>query len=241
VPWLWEVAERDHDIQNPCSPEKIRLLGERLRLGPESRVLDIACGRGGPALLLADTFGAHVTGVERSAAFAQAARERAAERGLTDRIELVDGDAAAFPLEPGAWDAALCLGASFVFGGLDATLAALTPSVRPGGHVAVGEPYLRRPLPDDIEDEGFLSLEETAARLEPAGLHLVGLVAASEDDWDRYESLHWQALEEWLAAHPDDPDAEALLQQHERSRREYLRVGRDLFGWAILVGLKPQH
>jgi hypothetical protein len=30
--WRWDVAERDHDIQNPTSAEKIRLLGEYLRL-----------------------------------------------------------------------------------------------------------------------------------------------------------------------------------------------------------------
>jgi SAM-dependent methyltransferase len=239
VPWLWEVAERDHDIQNPTSAEKIRLLGERLRLGPESRVLDIACGRGGPALLLAEAFGCRVTGVERFGAFVEAARARAAEQGLEDRVEFVEADAAAFPIEEAAWDAALCLGATFVFGGLDATLEALVRAVRPGGFVAVGEPYLRRPLPDDVDDEGFLPLHETAARLEPAGLHLVTLIAASEDDWDRYESLHWQSLEEWLFANPGDTDAEALAAQHERSRDEYLRVGRGLFGWAIFAGWKP--
>jgi len=38
--WPWEVVERDHEIQNPGSPEKIRLLGEYLRLASESRVLE---------------------------------------------------------------------------------------------------------------------------------------------------------------------------------------------------------
>ena len=52
MPWYPEVAERDHDIQDPTSPEKIRELGERMRLGPESRVLDVACGRAGPAIVL---------------------------------------------------------------------------------------------------------------------------------------------------------------------------------------------
>jgi len=38
--WPWEVVERDHEIQNPVSPEKIPLLGEYLRLASESRVLE---------------------------------------------------------------------------------------------------------------------------------------------------------------------------------------------------------
>ncbi|MFY9577910.1 MAG: hypothetical protein WAQ33_01165, partial [Gaiellaceae bacterium] len=60
--WYFAVAERDHEIQNPTSPEKIRLLGERLRLGPESHVLDLACGKGGPAVILAREFGCTITG-----------------------------------------------------------------------------------------------------------------------------------------------------------------------------------
>jgi len=56
VPWYYAVVEREHDIQNPTSPEKIRLLGERMRLRPGARVLDVASGRGGPAVLLADAF-----------------------------------------------------------------------------------------------------------------------------------------------------------------------------------------
>jgi hypothetical protein len=48
VDWPWEVAERDHEIQNPTSAEKILLLGSYLRLTAESRVLDVACGKGGP-------------------------------------------------------------------------------------------------------------------------------------------------------------------------------------------------
>jgi SAM-dependent methyltransferase len=240
VPWYYDVAERDHELQNPTSPEKIRLLGERLRLGPESRVLDLACGKAGPALLLASAFGCRVLGVERAPEFAAAARERIEAAGLADRIEIVEGDAAAFPLAAGAWDAALGLGASFVWHGLDGTLAALAPAVRPGGHVVVGEPYWRSwPLPEGIDDLGYLPLRPTVAKLEAAGLPLVTLIASSEDDWDTYESLHWRALEGWLAENPDDPDAVSIRARHEAQRDEYLRYERALFGWAIFAGLKP--
>jgi SAM-dependent methyltransferase len=237
MPWYYDVAERDHELQNPTSPEKIRLLGERLRLGPESRVLDLACGKAGPALLLAGEFGCSVLGVERAPEFAAIARDRVEAAGLSDRIEIVEGDAAAFPLEPGAWDAALCLGASFVWHGFEGTLAALTPAVPPGGHVVVGEPFWRTwPLPDGVDDDGYVPLRETVARLEAAGLALVTLIASSEDDWDTYESLHWRALEEWLAEHPRDPDSVAIRERYETNREAYLQHQRALLGWAIFVG-----
>jgi len=57
IPRYYVVAEREHEFQNPTSFEKLVLLGERLRLGPGSRVLDVASGRGGPALVLERAFG----------------------------------------------------------------------------------------------------------------------------------------------------------------------------------------
>ena len=110
----------------------------------------------------------------------------------------------------GEYDAALCLGASFVYGSLADTVEKLEPAVKPGGHVVVGEPFWRRlPLPaDDYEDRGdpWTTLADTVVIFETSGLPVVSVIASSEDEWDRYETLHWRAVEEWLAANPDDPD-----------------------------------
>jgi len=241
IPRYYVVAERDHEIQNPTSEEKLLLLGERLGLGPKSRVLDVASGRGGPALVLARAFECTVEGVEIEPAFQAVAVERAAARGLAHLVSFRLGDASREELEQESYDAALCLGASFVYGGLADTVDALAPLVRPGGYVAVGEPYWRRlPLPEDYEDrdDPFTSLEGTVLLFETAGLPVVSVIGSSDDDWDRYETLHWRACEEWLAENPGDPDAADVRAMHERSKRTYLRHRRELMGWAIFVGWK---
>lgn len=236
MPWYYAVAEADHDIQNPTSREKILQLGGYLRLDPDTRVLDVACGKCGPAILLAQAYGCHVVGVEKAPDFAAAGRERVEAAGLSHLVEVVEGDARAFPLEPEAWDVALCLGASFAFDDLDGTVAALTPAVRSGGFLAFGEPYwLEWPLPREVDDMGYVPLRETVARIEAGGLALTGMIASGRDDWDRYESQHWRALEEWLAAHPDDPDAVGIRERHEQAREDYLRWERRLLDWAIFV------
>jgi SAM-dependent methyltransferase len=235
MPWWYAVTEARHEIQNPTSPEKIRLLGELLGLGPESRVLDIASGKGGPAAILEGEFGCRLTCVERSPEFAAVARGRA-----TDRIEVIEADASTFEPEPGAYDAALCLGATFVYDGLVPTIEALRPAVRERGFVAVGEPYLRGAPPEVELERGAggwdsVSLSETVARAESAGVRVVSLIDSSLDDWDRYDTLHWLALEEWLAANPDDPDAEEFRERGRDYRQRYLDWQRDVLGWAIFV------
>ena len=241
IPRYYVVAEALHELQNPTSREKLVLLGQRLGLGPDSRVLDIASGRGGPALLLAETFGCSVRGVEISPDFHAVAVERAAAAGLAELATFERGDGAEATFEPGMYDAALCLGASFVYGSLADTVDALAPTVRPGGHVVVGEPYWRRlPLPDDYEArrDPWTTLEGTVTIFETSGLRVVSVIASSEDDWDRYETLHWKAVERWLADNADDPEAADIRIRHEQHKRTYLRHERELLGWAIFVGWK---
>jgi SAM-dependent methyltransferase len=230
----YEIAERDHEIQNPTSAEKIRLLGKYMRLGRESRVLDVACGKAGPAVILASTFGCSIAGVELRAGFADEARARVTASGLDALVEIHTADAREYPLEPDAWDTALCLGAAFVWGNIGDAAAALLPAVRPGGFVAIGEPFWRQwPLHAGTDDEGYVDLAHTSARFAEAGLALTGIIAADEDDWDRYESLHWRALEEWLAT---NPDANEIALRHAHFRNDYLSYKRALMGWAIFVG-----
>ena len=241
IPRYYVVAEAAHELQNPTSKEKLLLLGQRLGLGPESRVLDIAAGRGGPALLLAETFGCQIRGVEISPEFHAAAIERAADAGLSELLTFELGDGASVTFEPEEYDAALCLGASFVFGSLADTVDALAPAVRPGGHVVVGEPYWRTlALPDDYAErhELWTTLEGTVTIFETSGLPVVSVIASSEDDWDRYETLHWQSVERWLAESPDDPDAPGIRSRYEGNKRTHLRHRRDVLGWAIFVGWK---
>jgi SAM-dependent methyltransferase len=240
VTWYFAAVQSEHDLQNPTSAEKIRLLGERLRLGPGSEVLDVASGRGGPALILAREFGCRVTCVERSEEFHEAARLRVAAAGLGDLVELVLGDAQAYEPEPERYDAALCLGATFVWGGLSETVTALLPAVRPRGFVAIGEPYWRTwPLPEGyVPDDGddFRTLAETVGLVDAAGLEPTTLIASSEDDWDRYESLQWLVGDEWLHEQGDDPAAAEIRTRLTADRDSYLRGRRDVLGWAIVVG-----
>ncbi|MEV6521941.1 cyclopropane-fatty-acyl-phospholipid synthase family protein [Longispora sp. NPDC051575] len=67
--------------------DKLQLICKKLELGPDSRLLDVGCGWGSLALHAAREHGTRVVGVTLSVEQLELARARAAEAGLTDRVE----------------------------------------------------------------------------------------------------------------------------------------------------------
>ena len=236
-----EIAETDHRILNPFSEAKLRLLGELAGVQRGTRILDLACGKGEMLCRFAEWFGAGGVGVDLSHAFLAAARARASELGVADRIAFVQGDAAQHRPEPGGFDLAACIGAEWIGGGLVGTLALLRPAVRSGGLILVGTPYwLDEPPPEAVASlapppNEFPSLAEIGARLAAAGFELLEMVLANPDDWDRYEGTQWMTIERWLTANPDDPDRDAMIRFRDDDRTRYLRWGRRHLGWGVFV------
>jgi len=75
--------------------DELDRFAEWLGLDGESRLLDVGCGSGGPALRLAETSGASVVGIDRLDEGITTASRLAQERGLSDRVEFVQADAGA--------------------------------------------------------------------------------------------------------------------------------------------------
>ncbi|RLV08933.1 hypothetical protein CTZ27_09420 [Streptomyces griseocarneus] len=74
-----------------------RLAGEHLALSPRVELLDIGCGMGQPALLLAEETGCSVTGTDIAGRQVETARRLAAEAGLSDRVTFHRAEATALP------------------------------------------------------------------------------------------------------------------------------------------------
>ncbi len=144
--------------------------------------------------------------------------------------------------EPSAYDVAMCLGASFVFGGLAGTLDALEPVVRPGGHVVVGEPFWRRwPLPADYEDRDgpFTSLDGTAddLRIGRSSGRLGDRIFSGRLGPVRDAPL--ACLRGVARCEPRrSRRGRYRARRYERSKRSYLRYSASTLGWAIFVGWK---
>src|SRR5690349_19551696 len=65
-----------------------------LELKASEHVLDVGCGSGGPALLLAREVGCHVTGLDINEAGIQAGLVQIASAGMSDKVRLLHADSA---------------------------------------------------------------------------------------------------------------------------------------------------
>ena len=248
----FDVTHADHVVCNPTSLAKLDELIGLLDLPAEPRILEIAAGKGELLVRIAERYGgpggagASGVAIDLSPYCVPELRDKLAERAPDAAIEVLEMDGADYRAEPGSFDLAVCLGASWTFGGHRGTLRALRDATRPGGQVLVGEPFwLRDPDPAYLESAGF-SREEfsthagNVAVAVEEGLEPLLALVSNGDEWDRYETLQWRAAARWAAGNADDPDRAELLARVERGRREYLEHGRDTLGWALYLFRVPE-
>jgi len=67
-------------------------MASRLQVGPGSKVLDIGCGRGRVAHLVASETGAHVTGINIDRDQLRSAVDYASETGMSDKLDFVEAN-----------------------------------------------------------------------------------------------------------------------------------------------------
>ncbi|MFG3114531.1 SAM-dependent methyltransferase [Streptomyces sp. NPDC048197] len=242
LPRSFTIRESSHRLCNPFTSEKLALLGRAISPSPGTRVLDLACGKGELLCTWAHDHGVTGTGVDISTVFLDAARARAEELGVADRVGFVHGDAAGHVADEPVGIAS-CLGATWIGPGVPGTVELLRRSLVPGGMMLIGEPYWRREPPDQTTVEGchaarrddFLPLPELLAQFGALDCDVVEMVLADQDSWDRYVAAQWLNIRRWLDAHPDDELADELRAELSASPAQYARYQREYLGWGVFV------
>jgi SAM-dependent methyltransferase len=237
----YAITHADHVLCNPTSVERLDEVISLLDLPPGANAWEAASGKGELLVRLAERYEVRAVGVDLSPYEIVAARARAAARVPGSDVRFMEGDAAEHEPEPGSVNLAICLGASWIWGGHRGTLRALGRAVRQGGLVLVGEPYwLREPEAEylasaELAPGSFATLAGNVDIAAGEGLTLLYAMPSRLDEWDRYEFFQLRAAERYALVHPDDPDVVELLARARREREEYLRWGRDTLGWAIYL------
>ncbi len=241
----YAVTHRDHLVMNPTSAAKTDEFISLLDLSPNSKVLDIASGKGEQLLRIAAKYQATGIGIDISPYEVENATNRAKERNLQDQVKFIEGDGAKYDALPGSFDLTMCLGASWVWGGHLGTINALKNLVKSGGLIVLGEPFkLKDPDPGYVEAEpefskSLVTHAENVEIAQGAGLKYLYSIVSDHDDWDRYEGLRIRAAELFTDQNPDDPDSVEIVNRQREESDLYLKYGRDTVGWAIYIFRAP--
>jgi SAM-dependent methyltransferase len=137
---VWERAGLTEHMGGVGATE--RLLA-RCQVAPGQRTLDLGCGTGYTATLLAARQQARVTALDLNPALVARARERAARAGVGERVRLLQADGHALPLAAASFDQVI-VESVLVFCAVPQVLAEIWRALRPGGRLGLNELTLRR-------------------------------------------------------------------------------------------------
>src|SRR4051794_28156377 len=170
-----------------------RALLELARPLPGPRALDVACGPGRSALVLAAA-GLRVTAVDTHEPFLDRLRTAAAARQLPIPVERASMRELPYP--DGTFDLVWCEGAAYLMG-VDAALAAWRRLLAPGGVLVFTEVGWTTPAPSAAARRfwsaypGMRGTAATVAAAQAAGYDVVATRLLPEPDWwdEYYDSL----------------------------------------------------
>lgn len=109
-------------------------LADECKIGGESRVLDIACGKGTSAIFLAQKYGCRVEGLDISGDLIKEAREFARQKGVDDAVSFRVGDALDLPYSENEFDVSVSQAMLILVSDKRKALQEAKRVVKPGGY-----------------------------------------------------------------------------------------------------------
>jgi ubiquinone/menaquinone biosynthesis C-methylase UbiE len=157
------------------------------QVGTARRILDIGCGPGNTACLIAERFGSQVWGIDLSEVMVAKAVDRARRRGVSSQVVFQVADGFRLPFADGVFDVVIVESVLTPMpGDKRQALDEMVRVVRPGGRVGANEATVDPSMPPDLLalfDEhpaihGYFTAETMRKLFEEAGLEAVQLTEA---------------------------------------------------------------
>lgn len=196
-------------------------LARHLPSTPEGvRLLDVGCGRGGPAIYLAERFGYRVAGIDLVPYNVGLARENARKRRVA--AEFVVGDATRLPFAPASFAACTAVDSLVYLPDREAVFGGVADVLEPGGVAVLTDLVVRPGVSErargvvdsfaDAWDMPPLGSAETYRRsLDEGGLALTEAENLTPNSVGQFRK--WTRLFLWTMTSPAGPVVERLLRR----------------------------
>lgn len=165
----------------------------------DRRVLDIGCGLGGGALVMAGELGARVTGLDIEPALVERARAYAAEAGLAARVDFRAVAPGPLPLPDASHELVYSSGVFLQIADKEGLFAECFRVLAPGGRLVVYD-WTQPPGPQSEALRRFIALEGLTYAMRPLAEHGDLLRAAGFEEIELEDLADWyraEARREW--------------------------------------------
>ena len=196
------------DFVSPGGRELAREMITTMDLAPASRVLDVGCGLGGSAFVMASEFGLQVDGIDLSRNMLALAEQKLATNGLSNLVRLQWGDCLELDAL-GQYDAIYSRDVFLHIADKACLFERLHAALRPGGSLLFTD-YCCGPKPwsdvfdDYVQNRGYslYTIEEYADSISTAGFEQVSandetarFIEILQAEQDRIDTLPMPAAE----------------------------------------------
>lgn len=240
------VSYRYHRICNPFSFSQLERVLAFTDLAAGDRAVDLGCGNGVVSAWIAERCGLDLTGVERHGPVAVLARAEADKPRARGRVEIIEGQASDVLAAAGEQRLVSVIGAIDLFPDLRRpaeVMAAVAPSIAPGGWLLWGDPFWRKPPSPALEQAfGAGRYESLAGWLqagEAAGLKPRYTAVSTDADWEEYLWRMNASVEDWCDENPADPTAPGLRMRAAMLRHLHMTEGHETVGFGLYLFRRP--
>lgn len=136
-------------VIHPGGLKATRKLEDSLEINSNTRVLDIACGKGSTAFYLAEKYGCSVVGIDISAELIQEAKDSCRKRGLNNKVKFQVGNAMDLPFDDNQFDVAISQGILVFVEDKTKTINEASRVIKDGGKAGWIEVSWKK-KPDDV-------------------------------------------------------------------------------------------
>jgi len=234
--------------------EATRTLLDVCQIDATSRVLDVGCGSGTTACLIAEQYGASVRGIDISEVMIAKAEERARRQGLLNKVEFRVADVFRLPFEDDSFDVVVVESVLIPLpGDKKQALTEMIRVVRPGGRIGANESTVDPSAPPEFLDlfaehpaiYGHFTAQTLRRLFEESGLQVVHVAEAkSVEAPDALKQLGLRGLLSFMIrVYPKillTLLRDARFRKASRIDDEITKRGKQYMGYTLIVGRKSR-
>ena len=198
---LWEIGSSPQDI--------IKLMKKHMSLSSETKVLDLACGKGAVSVKIAESLGVNVYGFDLIPEFLEYARQKAEELNVSSLCHFARSDINELIGVEKDYDLVVYGAAGDALGCPQEILQKLASTIKPGGYAIIDEAYLPEGLSNDevhYKNYEYLTLKQWMNLFTACGFELLEELQAVEHDYDSDTNAIAARTDELSSTYPDKRD-----------------------------------